>query len=338
MATVLVSGVGSHWTHSGGLYLSGTNFWSSSGTANVTVTNNGKITAAGPLKMWSDQSNLTVNGGEVSAGSLSGSAGMIRISDPVGRTALTFGSAASNTFSGSIEDAAGGPGSLRKIGTGTQTLNGTLTYTGTTRIEAGVLALPTANLGAGGDVIVDPSGQLHASGTLARRVVNNGDVQGPSGSEWLAFTGQVAGAGSLAGNVRVSGSYSPGNSPATVAVENLLLESTNHLTMEIGGRAAGSQYDQLVISGTLTAGGTLDVVLLDGFLPSQGDEFHLFDGAITGTFGKVNLPTFAGGQWDLRGLYTTGTIAVVPEPGVCVMLLGLLACGAFVYHRRRAAA
>jgi hypothetical protein len=81
----------------------------------------------------------------------------------------------------------------------------------------------------------------------------------------------------------------------------------------------------------------LDVVLIDGFAPSQGDAFHLFDGSIVGVFDQVNLPTLDGGrEWDVSRLYSAGTIGVVPEPGTFALLAGLLVSASLIWCRRRA--
>jgi hypothetical protein len=68
------------------------------------------------------------------------------------------------------------------------------------------------------------------------------------------------------------------------------------LAFELGGTAAGSQYDQVVIDGSLTLEGTLAVSLVDLgsglFTPSIGNSFTLItasDGR-SGTFDTLQLP------------------------------------------------
>lgn len=43
--------------------------------------------------------------------------------------------------------------------------------------------------------------------------------------------------------------------------------------IELGGKQAGTGYDQLVVTGTVTLEGTLDVTIIGGFTPALGDEF-----------------------------------------------------------------
>ena len=92
------------------------------------------------LDLWATTGSVIVDGATLNAGTLQGTGGSIRISDPPGGAALTIGSSAVATFSGSISDNTG-PGSVQKIGSGTQVLNGRNTYSGDTIITAGTLAL-----------------------------------------------------------------------------------------------------------------------------------------------------------------------------------------------------
>ena len=67
----------------------------------------------------------------------------------------------------------------------------------------------------------------------------------------------------------------------------------------------------MLVDGTLTAGGTLEV-LLDGYSPVLGDSFALFGfSAATGGF-DFSLPALAGElAWDTSSLLTTGELSVV---------------------------
>ena len=81
--------------------------------------------------------------------------------------------------------------------------------------------------------------------------------------------------------------------------------------MELGGTAPGSGYDQLQSSGALAFDGTLQVSLINGFIPAAGQSFNLFDWSTTsGTFDTLQLPTLAGLSWNTSQLYTTGTLKV----------------------------
>lgn len=66
----------------------------------------------------------------------------------------------------------------------------------------------------------------------------------------------------------------------------LTLDAGSTTRMEINGTTPGTGHDQIVVGGTATLAGTLD--LLFGFTPSNGDTFTLIDAAsITGDFAAV---------------------------------------------------
>ena len=79
---------------------------------------------------------------------------------------------------------------------------------------------------------------------------------------------------------------------------------------------------------------------MDGFTPSAGQSFDLFEGAMTGNFSQVNLPALPNGlSWDAENLYTAGVVRVVPEPSTLALLaVGAVALLAHRCRRRRPAA
>ena len=182
----------------------------------------------------------------------------------------------------------------------------------------------TVNLLAGSKLITTGGGISTFYGAVTH---NATEVRTSAGAQTVFF-GLVNGAGPFTGtgSVFFEGGYSPGNSPASVLHEgDLVLGGSATLTLELGGLLRGAQYDHLNVVGTLTEDGALDVVLYGGFAPRFGDMFDLFDaGSILGSFDDVNLPELTGDlTWDDSQLASTGTLRVVPEPGV-----GML--GAFV--------
>jgi hypothetical protein len=84
------------------------------------------------------------------------------------------------------------------------------------------------------------------------------------------------------------------------------------LQIDLAGTTPIDQYDRLVVTGTATLGGTLEVNLLDGFTPSAGQSFDVLDfGGVTGTFSQFDLPGLDPGlAWDLSALYTDGVLSV----------------------------
>ena len=159
---------------------------------------------------------------------------------------------ATSTFGGNIA----GNTSLVKIGSGLVTLAGTNTYTGSTSVSNGTLAV---------------SGRL-ANGALT-----------------VATNGTLAGSGSIAGAVTVQagGLLSPGLAgPVALTVSNALtLQAGSATAMDISKSPLTN--DQVRVTGLLTYGGTLIVTNLAGPL-AGGDYFQLFSaGSRSGDFAAL---------------------------------------------------
>ncbi len=143
-------------------------------------------------------------------------------------------------------------------------------------------------------------------------------------------TGTLAGTGTIAGNSRLLTStngdahLAPGdgagnaNGPGKLTFYNDLAFSGSSscsgcfLDIEIGGLTAGTEYDQVAIGGTLTIGttggtsrGTLNVDLINSFLPTANATFEIMKAAsrVGGEFANVNLPSDA---WSLE--YTSTSV------------------------------
>lgn len=85
------------------------------------------------------------------------------------------------------------------------------------------------------------------------------------------------------------------------------------LSLALGGRTRGTEYDFLKVTKKLTFGGTLEVVTANAFQPELGDSFDLLDfGSKAGAFQTLTLPPLGspGLVWDTSALYTTGRISV----------------------------
>ena len=198
---------------------------------------------------------------------------------------------------------------------------------------------------AGGKLIL--SGNSNSTFYDALDVESGGELRVSNGST-AVFFGQVSqrtgsifsgtGAKFYEGGLSIGGSPGLGFDAGKVS-----FGSGNVFLEEIGGLAAGSEFDKYVVAGTLNFGGTLKVVWWGGFSGAEGQSFDLFDwGSSTGTFSSLDFsaaPLATGLRWDASRLYLTGEIAItaVPEPESWALLLaGLAIVGRAARRARRA--
>lgn len=112
------------------------------------------------------------------------------------------------------------------------------------------------------------------------------------------------GSGPIVGQVEsINGMIAPGDGVGSMEIDGRLsLGGEATLQFELGGTAAGSQYDQLVVTDSVALDGTLEVSLVDAgvglFAPSVGDVFTLITyDSEGGTFDTLDLP--AGYEWSV---------------------------------------
>src|SRR5262249_25194496 len=157
------------------------------------------------------------------------------------------------------------------------------------------------------------------SGTLAISVytqtagqtIMSGGNFGTNGTTWNLNGGILRGTGTITGNVTNAANVSPGLSPGTITiVGNYVQTAAGTLTIEITGLTAGTQYDQLVVNGTVTLGGNLS--LNASFTPPSGSQFIIASNdltdPVTGTFaGAPEGQVFTTPGGNFRITYHGGT-------------------------------
>jgi hypothetical protein len=104
----------------------------------------------------------------------------------------------------------------------------------------------------------------------------------------------------LTANVTNAGTLVLGNGTSTADATiagTFTQTSTGIFDIKLGGTAAG-QYDSLKVTGNVSLAGTLDVSLVNGFVPTAGDSFQLiaYMGTLTGDFTTENFPSLASGD------------------------------------------
>lgn len=164
--------------------------------------------------------------------------------------------------------------------------------------------------------------------------IHNGAPIDVPGGTTLAFSGTARGAGGFTGKgtVRYDGAFYPGNSPALITYGgDVVFGSFLTLNMEVGGLTRGTQHDAIDVAGKLTFGGTMNITLINGWVPALGDTYNLFDwGTTAGTFTTINLPPLPAGRfWRTDRLYIDGTVRVSPVPVTYAQWQAAFGTGAF---------
>ena len=138
-------------------------------------------------------------------------------------------------------------------------------------------------------------GTLNTPDNTATPVINNGHITGNSMGQKITLPGYVKGVGTC-DFCDITGTDAPGLSTAAVNRGSVSYNGT--LEIEIGGTAAGGEFDQLnhiLNLGIADLGGTLEVQLIDGFVPSAGDMFEIITAtSVIDTFDTLLLPSLPG--------------------------------------------
>lgn len=286
---------------------------------------------------------------------------------------LTVGhSGGSGSFAGVIGNSgAGSTVALTKTGTGSQTLSGVNTFTGTTTVNAGTLIVSSSgqlsnsagvSVGAsgafvynnntaayGGNVVVD--GTLGGSGKIAGSIGGSGQV-GPGNSPGILTAGQADPSGGLdfAFEFSATGAPNYGNNTASV---NDVLRLTDGTTPFTGILDSNNEIKIYLNVASLSANDTF----YGGFYTDLGTDFlstiadatfsyYLFNASGAVTYNGVNYDVYSGpftfevntvaqmanfGGGDINGYVTQFT--AVPEPGT-TLLVGLGLVGVLYGFRR----
>jgi hypothetical protein len=163
----------------------------------------------------------------------------------------------------------------------------TMTVTGTF-LQNGQVYLLDGNLRVYGGLKIGDAGVLWGSGEVTADVTNSGFIY-------------VGGDGAI-GTIHIAADAAHG------VGGNFTQTSPGSLEMEIAGPAA---VDLLAIDGVFALGGILNVGLLNGFIPADGEVFTLITagGGLSGTFDYINAPDPGGWLEPLYGANTFSLLA-----------------------------
>jgi T5SS/PEP-CTERM-associated repeat protein len=242
-------------------------------------------------------------------------------------------------FTGQLSNQANGLISGRGVFRGS-----TANASGTGLNNTGAVAFSAGTSDVYGKVTNGPGGQIVTAGggvtTFHDDVVHNGtEIRTNLGSRTVFF-GAESGAGPFTGTgtVEFAGDLRPGNSPARVTFGgDVVLDFSAGLQVELGGTTAGSQYDQLAVTGAAALDGGLRVAVINGFTPQAGNRFDILTyGSHTGDFASFSGLDLGNGLAlvpDVTPTTYSLVVTAVPEPGA-LALAGLAAVGVWRRVRR----
>jgi T5SS/PEP-CTERM-associated repeat protein len=196
-----------------------------------------------------------------------------------GTLTLSNGAAAS-TLQAILGRSPGSTGTVHVSGTDSNwTIHGRLSIGGdvTTGISGGAGLL---HVQAGGrvnvaqDVSIFPGGVVNlGAGTLDAREIT---LQPSAQFHWTAGTLHTE---IFNGNLlNQAGTLAPGHSAGDLVIHgNYTQQSNGVMEIEIGGTGMGSQYDFINVTGNALLDGRLQLALIDGFVPSAGQTFLVFN-------------------------------------------------------------
>jgi T5SS/PEP-CTERM-associated repeat protein len=176
----------------------------------------------------------------------------------------------------------------------------------------------TLDIDAGGAVVATGAVNVMLRGTinLQSGLLESPIIRHDRGGQFNFAGGKLVVDDFYGNLLQQGGTLAAGDSPGFTTVHgNYTLETGAILEVEIAGAGQpGVAFDRYVVSGFADLRGTLDVKLLDGFVPALGDSFAFMTGqaGFSGGFASTNLPTLpAGLSWQLNPGGTTVFLNVV---------------------------
>ena len=313
------------FTNNGSLTMTGSGSkFTAGGTA--TFTNNGTLTttgsdtsevATGTGGIFTNKGTLTVGSGSKfsTGGSLTNFSGTTLtggIYNLSGMLQFTGANVVTNAANISLI------GSSSKIVDQTSTTDGLRNFAansaaGSFSISGGRNFTTTSNFSNAGTLSIGTGSTFTTGGPgnftqTAGKTTDDGTL---STSGMVSLTGgSLFGKGSIAGALQSSAIITPGDSSTSTGVlavsKTYTQNSSGVLDISIGGTTAGTKYDQLNISGAANLKGTLNLSMINGFIPTVGTTFEVLNaGSVTGTFSTVNGTAINGSEHFVASCDTT---------------------------------
>lgn len=268
-------------------------------TSDITIDNvNGVVltaalTTTGTLTMTNGQLDLANT--NLSVGALAGSTNISHATGVAGaRTISVTGNTTPAAYSGVISNGTATSVSLLKSGSGTLTLQGLNTYTGTTTINAGTISITTLQNVSGG------SSSLGAPTTVA-----NGTISLVSGSSVLKYTGAghssnrviaTSTDGSVidasgTGTLTLTGGVTSGGGSDDLELTGTGVGAMNSVIATVGGALDKTGLGTWILGAANTYTGTTTVAA--GGILEYGIANAISTGAVTVSGGTLDMKTFS---------------------------------------------
>ncbi len=195
-----------------------------------------------------------------------------------------------------------------------------ITSKGSLTLNSSKTLVTPSNLSSAGKLTVGAGTNLKVTGSYTQMMGSttvDGTLTAPSGTTIQA--GSVFGKGTIASTVVSSGSVTAGDSATKagkLSLSTYTQNSSGSLNIQIGGLTAGTQSSQLAVANGVSLHGTLNLKLINGFLPAIGNTLIILTGtAVSGTFATVNgLSINSGEHFTVTYHPTNVTLTVVSGP------------------------
>jgi hypothetical protein len=205
-------------------------------------------------------------------------------------------------------------------------------------LRSGAVFTTVGDFSSAGIVNIDSSSTLNINGAMSQ-IAGATQVDGllnVSSGTFALQGGTLKGIGEINASLfNTGGVVSPGDSPGTLSDTGAFNQSGGgELLIEIAGFSKG-QYGVMSVNGSAMLNGTLDIVLLNGFVPTMGERFTILSatGPVTGQFSNIIAPP------NINVIYNASSVVLtaVPEPASTFMLgaaIGLLSLRKNAKHIR----
>ena len=195
---------------------------------------------------------------------------------------------------------------LKAAGTGTATIQ-VLANQGTVEVQSGTLSITTDSNNIAGNTLIGGTWDVSAGAALifssgADLTTNDGNITlSGAGASFANINNLATNDGSFiitsGRNFATSGSLA-NNGTVTVGPASILSIGGNYtqgapgtLDLELGGAPATAQFGQLDVQGSAGLAGTLEVGLVNGYIPGLADDFTVARYTThTGNFASLQLP------------------------------------------------